>query len=230
LQAFLKTSFIDYPSKIAAVCFFGGCNFRCTYCHNPDFLTCSDNSKVPDEDVLTVLKARQSVLEGVVITGGEASLQPNLIGFIEQVKNLGYDVKLDTNGSNVDCVKNLLDSGLIDYVALDIKGSYRHYKEMMLGSGLIQEKNYESLLMLLDFLKTGVVDYELRSTLYPVYFSEQDDIDEIKALVAGAKSYYLQPYRSEVTYSSTMTTPLRDDDVLKLQEQFNEVVDHCYVR
>ncbi len=126
-----KTSFIDYPGKISAVVFAQGCNFRCPYCHNPELV---DPERFCDnllmEDVYAYLEKRKGKLDGVVITGGEPTLQSDLMPFIQRVKSLGYLVKLDTNGSRPRVLQNIIQKGILDYIAMDIKAPFEKYSRV----------------------------------------------------------------------------------------------------
>lgn len=121
-----KTTLLDFPGKVSALIFTQGCNFHCPYCHNPDLLAYNAET-VTQEDVITFLQSRRAVLEGVVLSGGEPTLQADLQSFCAAIKNLGYAVKLDTNGSNPQVLKQLLQAGLVDYVAMDIKANPAQY-------------------------------------------------------------------------------------------------------
>ena len=124
IQGFQKTTLLDYPGHVAATVFFGGCNFRCPFCHNGDLvLNPGTAPALTSQEILTFLQKRQGILEGVCVTGGEPTLQPGLPGFLREIKNLGLKVKLDTNGYRPEVLEALLEQGLLDYVAMDIKGA-----------------------------------------------------------------------------------------------------------
>ncbi|MCX6745565.1 MAG: anaerobic ribonucleoside-triphosphate reductase activating protein, partial [Candidatus Parcubacteria bacterium] len=126
-----KLTLLDYPGKIAANIFLAGCNFRCGFCHNPDLVIIKPEANfITASEVLDFLHKRKGVLEGVCIGGGEPLLQPSLKGFLRQIKDLGYLVKLDTNGFNYDFLKDLLDNKLVDYIAMDIKASFSQYEKV----------------------------------------------------------------------------------------------------
>ncbi len=182
-----KQSFIDYPGKIASVIFMAGCNMRCHYCHNPQLFNKEENI-IPFEEVLSYLNLNKKMLDGVVITGGEPTLDENLNKIITQIKEQGLAVKLDTNGTNPEVVKNLIESELIDYVALDIKSTITKYKNITgLEVNLIQDTA--------NYLKSqSKIDYMFRTTLSPRLTVE--DIKEMgEELVKGAKVWQLQQCR-----------------------------------
>ena len=128
IQGLQKLTLLDYPGKVACTIFFAGCNFRCPFCHNAALVTHIDpEENIPREEVLAFLRKRAGILDGVCITGGEPLLAPDLEAFIRAIKALGYEVKLDTNGSNAEKLKHLVKAGIIDYVAMDIKNSPEKY-------------------------------------------------------------------------------------------------------
>lgn len=188
-----KTTLLDYPGHVAATIFTGGCNFRCPFCHNSDLL---DPSAFPpeqifsEEEVLAFLKKRRSVLEGVCITGGEPTLQSDLSDLNRQIRRLGLLVKLDTNGSRPDILQSLLEAGLLDYVAMDIKSSPSHYAEAAGTDAVPLSAVRESVLL----LRNGRIPYEFRTTVVRELHSA-DDFREIGAWLAGDSAYYLQNYR-----------------------------------
>jgi pyruvate formate lyase activating enzyme len=126
----IKHSLIDYPGKIAAVVFMQGCNFRCGFCHNPDLLDLTQPAVIPQDVVMVFLNKRKGIIEGVVLTGGEPTIQKDLVEFAKEIKKMGYDIKLDTNGSDPAILEMMIQEKLVDYVAMDIKGSLEKYKEI----------------------------------------------------------------------------------------------------
>ena len=186
-----KTTLVDFPGHVATTLFTGGCNFRCPYCHNGDLVTgFSDMSPYSEQEVFEHLEKRKQVLDAVVISGGEPTLQPDLPDFIRKVKSLGYLVKLDTNGTNPTMLKTLVADGLVDYIAMDIKHSRVKYQTVANWASL----DMDSILASVSFLKEGTVDYEFRTTLC-VELHKETDITAIGMWIAGAKAYYLQPYK-----------------------------------
>ena len=184
-----KTTLIDYPQKIASVVFTQGCNFRCGYCHNPELLLKEDSKcKTNAEEYFRFLKSRQGKLDGVVITGGEPTLQSGLYDFIAKIKELGFAVKLDTNGSNPHIIKKLLKDNLPDYIAMDIKAPFYKYSQIT-GVNLDTEKIKESI----ELIMNSGIDYEFRTTIIKSQLTP-DDIIEIGKILKGAKKYYLQKF------------------------------------
>lgn len=179
-----KFSLLDYPDKISAIIFTSGCNFRCGYCHNPELF--SSNSEWNEEKVLEFLRTRQGKLDGVVITGGEPTIHKGLPEFIKKIKALDFLVKLDTNGTNPQMLKNLVQSNLIDYVAMDIKAPLSKYK-MITGVEPIGVD--ESI----KFLLNGKVPYEFRTTALSSQLLIKD-FEEIGKLISGADKYFIQKF------------------------------------
>ncbi len=186
-----KTTLVDYPGHVATTLFTGGCNFRCPYCHNGDLVIgLEDIEPYALEDIFSHLQKRKGVLDGVVISGGEPTLQTDLPDFIRQIKELGYLVKLDTNGTNPAMLRSLVEEGLVDYVAMDIKHSRAKYASISHAA----DDSLESIAASVDYLKEGHVDYEFRTTLCKELHKETD-MTAIGLWLMGAKAYYLQPYK-----------------------------------
>ena len=162
-----KLSLIDYPGKLAAVVFTQGCNFRCGYCHNPELvIPRSIVPWFPEEEVMAFLRSRQEYLEGVVVTGGEPTVQEGLISFLDQLKRLGYFVKLDTNGSHPGVLKQVLSLRLVNYVAMDVKSSLGRYGGVT-NAPLSVEKIKESIRAIID----SGIQHEFRTTVVKAFHS-----------------------------------------------------------
>ncbi|MBR2386976.1 anaerobic ribonucleoside-triphosphate reductase activating protein, partial [bacterium] len=155
-----KTSLIDYPEKLTAVVFTIGCNFRCGYCHNPELIKLKEDSKILDEeDFFAYLEKRKGLLDAVTITGGEPTLQNDLADFIKRVKDMGFLVKLDTNGCSPEILEKLINEKLLDYIAMDIKNSIDNYNKVV--------RNFtdkEKILKSINLIMNSGVDYEFRTT------------------------------------------------------------------
>ena len=183
-----KMSLLDYEDYVSAVIFSPACNFRCPFCHNGDSVL-NASTEIPFKEILTYLKSRKGLLDAVVVTGGEPTLMPDLENKIHQIKELGYEVKLDTNGTNPELLKQLIDEKLIDYVAMDIKNSPAKYA---LTAGC-QKVDLEKIKQSIDILKTSGIRHEFRTTLVKE-FHDFKDINEIGKLLEGAKKIYLQKF------------------------------------
>ena len=184
-----KTTLIDFPGKIAAIVFTQGCNFRCGYCHNPSLLiNKSELNNYTEEDFFSFLQTRTGKLDGVVITGGEPTLQSGLYDFIKEIKQMGFDVKLDTNGTNPDVIEKLLNDNLLDYIAMDIKAPIEKY-ENIVCTNIKQENILRSIYLIINCK----INYEFRTTVIKSQLSF-DDFDKIGQMINGAKRYYMQKF------------------------------------
>jgi len=183
-----KMSLLDYEDLVSVVLFTPKCNFRCPFCHNG--LTVLDSEEhIEFDEILNYLQSRKGLIDAVVISGGEPTLMPELKERVIKIKQLGYKVKLDTNGSNPDVLKDLVNSHLIDYVAMDIKNSLSKYPETC-GVNNINEDNIKESI---QFLINGNIDYEFRTTLVKEFHNDQS-IKEIGLLIKDAKKLYLQKF------------------------------------
>lgn len=199
IGGFQKTSLIDYPKKIAAIVFTHGCNFRCHYCHNPELVTGAE--KIADENaILDFLDTRKGKLDGIVVTGGEPCLQKDLPDFLEKLKDKGFDVKLDTNGSRFDMLENVVLKGLVDYIAMDIKAPLTKYKKIIDTDIDIAEIENS-----IDLIMSCGIDYEFRTTVTEALLTVED-FEEIGATVEGAKKYFLQNF----VYSKILDEGFKD--------------------
>lgn len=187
-----KLTLLDYPGLTACTIFMNGCNFRCPYCHNSSLVINSEFNEILNEDeILEFLKTRKGRLDGVCITGGEPLLQKDLIPFIKKIKDIGYKVKLDTNGYLTGKLKEILDLNLVDYVAMDIKSSITNY-EKSIGLKMINKENIQSSI---DLIKnSNLENYEFRTTVVKELHS-LDDFKEIGEMLLGSKQYFLQQFK-----------------------------------
>lgn len=185
-----KLTLLDYPEKIAATIFTGGCNYRCPFCHNASLvLRPAECQPIPEEEIFDFLGKRVGKLDGVCITGGEPLLQSDIEDFIRKIRSMGFLVKLDTNGAFPQRLKSLLDQGLLDYVAMDIKNSPEKYALSVGVKGFDPSPVFESAALLM----TNTVPYEFRTTLVKGLHTGEDILAMGKA-VDGAKNFYLQSF------------------------------------
>lgn len=189
---FQKMTLLDFPGKVACTLFTGGCNMRCPFCHNALLVTELEqgNDTWDEAEVLTFLRRRKGLLDGVCVTGGEPTLQPELAPFLRRVKELGYAVKLDTNGTRPEVLRALAGEGLVDYVAMDVKNSPARYA---LTAG-VPAAELSGVFTSMDFLLSGTVDYEFRTTVVRELHTEAD-IAAIADRIAGARRYFLQNFK-----------------------------------
>jgi len=225
-----KTTLIDYPGKIACVVFLAGCNFRCPWCYSSELvlpLKIVKQPRLSEKDFFDFLRERQGLLEGVVICGGEPTINKDLPQFIEKIKNLGYSVKLDTNGSNPETLKNLVNGKLIDYVAMDIKGPAGVY-ENIIGEGVKLEDIKKSV----EFLKKGNLDFEFRTTVVNTIHSKNDFLEIAKWIGAPNVKYYLQNFRAEKTINPEFEKikPFKTEFLQKIAKEISPYFKICQVR
>lgn len=220
-----KTTLLDYPGKVAATIFVGGCNFRCPFCHNGDLVLHSDKIQgYSEEEIFSFLRKRKNVLEGVCITGGEPTLYTELYDFIRKIKEIGYLVKLDTNGSNPEMLCRLADEGLIDYVAMDIKAPIDSYNKVC-GAWVDIKKIEKSV----EFLKQSKILYEFRTTVVKELHT-REDILKIGQWIFGAENYYLQSYQETDKNISTGYSPMDRETLFELKNKLKNFVKNVKVR
>jgi pyruvate formate lyase activating enzyme len=211
-----KNTLIDYPGRIAATIFLCGCNFRCPYCYSGELVLpekIKEQPKISESDFFAFLKERKGLLEGVVLCGGEPTIHKELPDFCRKIKDLGFLVKLDSNGSNPEMLKNLIQKELIDYVAMDIKSPKEKY-DFFSGAKLIK-KIEESV----HALKEGRVDYEFRTTVAPGL--KEEDVLNMSDWIAGEKvNYFLQEFNSQ---KEVLNPEILNLPVLK-KEQLVEII------
>jgi pyruvate formate lyase activating enzyme len=189
VKGFQGTSLLDFPGRIASLVFFSGCNLSCPFCHNPDLLVDADRlSDYPLPELIEDLRRRSNFIDGVVVTGGEPTLAPELVPLLQQVRELGLLIKVDTNGLAPQVMERLIHDGLVDYVALDLKTSPERYGELH-----NRPVGLARLGLSLQLLKTGGVEYELRTTCVPGFVYEAD-MHRIGQRIKGAKHWVLQQF------------------------------------
>ncbi|MBU2456910.1 anaerobic ribonucleoside-triphosphate reductase activating protein, partial [Patescibacteria group bacterium] len=187
-----KFSVLDYPGHISAIIFTKGCNFKCQFCYNPMLVYPSkkDHTLILENDLFYFLKKRIGKLDSVVITGGEPTVQQDLPKFIQKIKKLNYLVKLDTNGTNPEMLKNLIQKNLINYIAMDIKAPLEKYNQI---TGV--EVDFNKIQKSIKIIMQSNLPYEFRTTVVPK-FLDAEDIKKIGELIQGAKKWFLQNFKS----------------------------------
>ncbi|MBU1167122.1 anaerobic ribonucleoside-triphosphate reductase activating protein [Patescibacteria group bacterium] len=218
LGGFQKSSLIDYPGKVSSIVFTKGCNFRCFYCYNKELWENNGHSEVDEQDVLDYLDKRRGMIDALVITGGEPTLQPDLLDFMAQVKAKGYLVKLDSNGAKPEIIREALKKNLVDYLAMDIKASLEKYEDVT-KVNINQDHIKESI----EILKSSGKPYEFRTTFCTPILGEED-IARIGQLLGKCKQYILQPCH----YDGIDQGDLGKD--LKLYRQSFPQISKCFVR
>jgi len=210
INGLLKTTMIDYPGKMAAAVFLGGCNFKCPFCHNIDLVKASNLETISEDEVISFLKERKKWVDGLVISGGEPTIHKDLPEFAKRVKDAGFLVKIDTNGGMPDILKELVSKKLVDYIAMDIKSSPQGYDK---ASGT--KVDIKAIEKSIKIIRESGIDYEFRTTVVPG-IHKKDDIKKIGEWLKGSKKYYIQQFRSEETLDPKMKgKPTFSEDDLK---------------
>ena len=210
-----KTSMVDYPGNIVATVFLQGCYFKCGFCHNPELISRENKNSIPEERVLSFLDSRKGLLDGVCISGGEPTIQKDLVEFVKKIKDKGFLVKIDTNGSNPDVIKGLINDKLIDYIAMDIKVVFEKYKIVV--DNFDVEKIKESV----EIIKNCGLDYEFRTTVHPSFHTKKD-ILEIAKYLKGARKYVLQQFFFKdkiVDERYGKITPFSEEEIKKMKKE-----------
>lgn len=217
-------SMVDYPGCMAAVIFTAGCNMNCSYCHNRAIIDPRISPSYDPAAVLADLKKRAFLLDGVVISGGEPTLQLDLKDFILRVRQLGYKIKLDTNGTNPILLYNLMKEKLLDYVAMDIKAPFEKYRYICGGN-----VSLKAVQKSIDILMAGDVDYEFRTTIAPQL--TEDDILRIAQRIQGAGRYFLQQYRLPREQSGqTAALPHSTETLIRMTDEIKNYIPACGLR
>lgn len=221
-----KCTLIDYPGKTACMVYTVGCNFRCPYCHNPELVDETSPVVVTEEEVLAFLDTRKGLLDGIVITGGEPTIHDGLLPFMEKVKAKGFLVKLDSNGTRPDMIKDAIKRNIVDYIAMDIKSPIAKYSAIT-----ARPVDIDAVRESIELLMTSPVEYEFRTTIVKALLSEED-IVQIGREIQGAKRYYLQAFvptkilnpqlKKKVSYST--------EELEELCNKIKPYVTHCAIR
>lgn len=227
IKGWVKSTLLDYPGRVATCLFCGGCNLRCPACQNRDLVLSPQNlPDIAEGEVLSFLQRRRGLLDGVVIGGGEPTLQPDLAGFCRRVRELGFPVKLDTNGYRPDVLEDLLDQGLLDTVAMDIKAPPEKYA-LLTGVEVDMRRIQRSI----DLLMNGAVNYEFRTTVVPGFLTIQD-IQAIARWVSGAQQYALQQFVPHNTLDPALgkLIPYRPAELEAMAEAARAYISQVIVR
>ncbi len=224
IGGFQKCSLIDYPGKICAIVFTLGCNLRCSYCHNPELVYPElFNKPIPEEEIFSFLGKRRGKLDAVTITGGEPTLQADLVDFILRIKKLEFLVKLDSNGSNPDVLQNAISSEVLDYIAMDVKAPLEKYREIT-SSNIDPERIKKSIGLIMN----SNTEYEFRITITESQLDESD-MSKIGKLIDGAELCVLQKYVAPAKNIPELKT-YSDEEFRKFQSIMRGFVKKCIIR
>ncbi len=226
IQGLQKLTLLDFPGKMACTVFTAGCELRCPFCHNRSLvINPPAESEFSEDEIFSFLKKRRGILEGVAITGGEPLMQNDIEDFIVKIRELGYAVKLDTNGTFPSRLKSLVEKNLVDYVAMDVKSSESGYPSCVGIGGFKTDKISESI----EFLKGGKVDYEFRTTVAKGLHTKED-IEQLGRWIQGAKRHFLQAFTDSGDLIGFGLEPFSKAEMLEMCEIMKKYVPSCEVR
>lgn len=226
IKGIQKLTLLDYPGRVACTLFTGGCNFRCPFCHNAMLVVDPEQNLSHDiDDIIGYLQKRRGVLDGVAITGGEPLLQPDIADFIKSIRALGYSVKLDTNGSRPAVLRELIDGGLVDYVAMDIKNSLPKYGQTVGIAGYDTSAVQESARLLME----NRVDFEFRTTVVRG-FHEAEDFVKIGEWLRGDEKFFLQQFKDSGNLIDPNVTGWDDNTLKEFASILKKYIPHTDIR
>lgn len=223
IKGFNKTTLLDYPGKVACMIFVSNCNFRCPFCYN--YKALEEAEEIKDTDILKFLRKRKGQLDGVVITGGEPTMQQGLVPFINIIKGLGYQIKLDTNGTNPELLEELILDRKIDYVAMDVKSCLSKYPQVC-GNPYVNTDNIWNSIQL---IKNSGIEYEFRTTVTDDNITEED-FTELCEMISGCSKYYIQRFqRTQYVLNQDCKVP-SDEKLQKFLEIAKQYIENVSIR
>lgn len=221
---FQKLTLLDFPGRVACIVFTKGCNFRCPFCHNASLVENRADDDISEDEILDFLKKRKGVLDGICISGGEPTLVGELGDFISKVRSMGFAVKLDTNGTNPLVLSQLISSGMIDYVAMDIKNSPQKYS-LTVGCDVDMDRIYQSI----EIVMSSGVDYEFRTTFVKELHTPQDIVG-IAQMIKGAKQYFLQNFVDSGDILCQNLSAFSEEEMKKLEKEAQKHLKSAQIR
>ena len=222
-----KLTLLDFPGYVACTLFTRGCNMRCPFCHNSSLVTRADEQKMySNEEIMGFLKKRKGILDGVAITGGEPTLMRALPDFMAEVRKLGYKIKLDTNGTNPEMLSSIIEQGLVDYVAMDIKNSREKYGQTI---GYTADYDLSKIDESISILMSDKVDFEFRTTISRTFHTE-DDVVKIGEWLAGKEKFFLQQFKDSGDVIGCGIEAYSDDEMRSLLDKILPFVPNAQVR
>lgn len=224
ISGFQKLTLLDYPNKLASIVFTQGCNFKCAYCQNSDLLSIKTEGLIDEKEIFDYLEKRKKVLDGVVITGGEPTIQPNLTLFIQRVKDLGLKVKLDTNGSNPEIIKKLLKEDLVDYIAMDIKTDFDKY-----GDIIKINWNMDNIKKSIKLIKESTIEHEFRTTINKNDHTIED-LRRICEYLGPDENYYIQNFEQSDYVLDKSLKSFSKDELIRIEKKLKKGFPNVKVR
>jgi pyruvate formate lyase activating enzyme len=226
IGGFQKTSLLDYPGEVSCIIWTVGCNFSCPFCYNVDVVN-KTAEPISEKEVLSFLEKRKNMLDAIVISGGEPLLQKDIVSFCKKVKKLGYLIKIDTNGTFPEKLKELLDEKLVDYIAMDVKAPKDKYFKLA-GTKVDIKKIQKSI----DIIKSSGVDYEFKTTFVPGLLSKKD-IKEIGRWLEGSEKYFLQQFKNNTPTLSSDLKSIKSyskEELLAALKEVKPFFKYCDIR
>lgn len=220
-----KLSLLDFPGKMAATLFTGGCNFRCPFCHNKHLVFLGNEKEIESAKIMQYLESRKNILDGICISGGEPLLHEGIEDFLREIRKTNLKIKLDTNGSFPDKLKSIVDEGLVDYVAMDVKNTKRKYNQTIGLEGYSIKDIEKSI----EYLKENHVDYEFRITLVKEYH-ENTNFNDLGEWLKGAKCLYLQSFEDHGTCIKEGLHALNNEKILEIKETLKPYIEKVEIR
>jgi len=232
IKKMIETSLIDWEGKIVSTLYVSSCNFRCPYCYNCDLIFHPDNFKdIPFKEINNYLLERKDFIDGICMSGGEPTLYPDLASYFKKIKDKNFLIKLDTNGANPKLLEELLNLGLVDYIAMDIKSSL-NFDNYSKAAGIKDKMILEKIRSSIKLMMNSKIDYEFRTTVVPLLHTEETII-EIARYITGAKRFILQnfsPLEKTIDPSYQKIKPYSDEKIQELSEKAKKYVSNCYWR
>ena len=214
ISGFDKLTLCNYPDKVACTIFTSGCNLRCPFCHNSGLVT-NNYNEISFDSIYEYLKKRIGILDGVCITGGEPLIHADIKDYIKKIKDLGYLVKIDTNGCNPKLLKELIDLKLVDYIAMDIKNIYSKYD---ITSGV--KVNIDNIKKSISIIENSGIDYEFRTTIVKEFHSTQD-IKEILSYISSNSNYYIQNFKNSNDVFNRNLSSFSEKELVEMKNKIN---------
>lgn len=214
ISGFDKLTLLNYPDKVACTIFTSGCNLRCPFCHNSGLVT-NNYNEISFGSIYEYLKKRIGILDGVCITGGEPLIHADIKDYIKKIKDLGYLVKIDTNGCNPKLLKELIDLKLVDYIAMDIKNIYSKYD---ITSGV--KVNIDNIKKSISIIENSGIDYEFRTTIVKEFHSTQD-IKEILSYISSNSNYYIQNFKNSNDVFNRNLSSFSEKELVEMKNKIN---------
>lgn len=214
ISGFDKLTLLNYPDKVACTIFTSGCNLRCPFCHNSGLVT-NNYNEISFDSIYEYLKKRVGILDGVCITGGEPLIHADIKDYIKKIKDLGYLVKIDTNGCNPKLLKELIDLKLVDYIAMDIKNIYSKYD---ITSGV--KVNIDNIKKSISIIENSGIDYEFRTTIVKEFHSTQD-IKEILSYISSNSNYYIQNFKNSNDVFNRNLSSFSEKELIEMKNKIN---------